>query len=463
MRSTDCVDARLGLALSRDARARPLLERAHVMGRLRLHDRRIAVADPPLARLEIARPARAVPERLPRRRLLRVPRRPNRHLRRQAAAVPLDEPVVAARRVVALEVALGVVAEVVHHTADRGPGQRVRAGRSRPVHGRGHVPVPGDVARLRRQVAVGVVVVVQRPARRHRTAQLRRRAVETAQVVVAELLLPQRPRRRPAPRRVRGAALERTVRAPRVGVVLERRHPAGRADRRRPARLRVETPRRLRAVAEGLLLDVAVGVHRAVRHQRLRRSRPRLRERLEIAPRVVAVLHLQLRRIRRRRRPAQAVVGVACDELGRPVDVGLHPLQPRIRVVRVALRERRAAVAAARQPELAVGRVVAPRRRSVRGRRPRLGRIDPLRRSAQQIVRVRRRPRPSLRSRTWPRPVYLNFTLLPSTAVPMSGFSTLARLPAASCSKLVATPSAVTVVSKPMPKTYHQATFYSEC
>ena len=71
---------------------RPLLVGADVVGRLRLHHPRDFVAHPPLARLPVARPARAVRERLPRRRLRRVLRRAHGHLDRQAPAVPLDEP-----------------------------------------------------------------------------------------------------------------------------------------------------------------------------------------------------------------------------------------------------------------------------------------------------------------------------------------------------------------------------------
>ena len=164
---------RLGLALSNGARPRPLLVGAGVVRPLRLHGGRPVRGDHlPLARLQVPRPARAVQERLTRRRVLRILRRPHRHLRRQPAAVPLDEPVVPARRVVALQVALRVVAEVVDHPADRRPRQRVRARRSLPVAGRGHDPVSRHVARLRRQVAAALVVVVQRPARRHRPAQL---------------------------------------------------------------------------------------------------------------------------------------------------------------------------------------------------------------------------------------------------------------------------------------------------
>ena len=77
------------------------------------------------------------------------------------------------------------------------------------------------------------------------------------------------------------------------------------------------------------------------------------RKRREIAARVVAALHLQLRRIGRRRRTAQAVVGVARDErLGRAAvpNARRRPLQPPVRVVLVRLGECRPTIAAAREP-----------------------------------------------------------------------------------------------------------------
>ena len=110
-------------------------------------------------------------------RLAAADRDPNR----QVAAAPLDEPVVACRRnaVVLLDVAVGVVDELVGFAADGRARQPVRLRRVAGV--RRHIDVRADRAGLRLQIARRVVRVGEGALRD--AAELRRRRCQPAQRV----------------------------------------------------------------------------------------------------------------------------------------------------------------------------------------------------------------------------------------------------------------------------------------
>ena len=240
-----------------------LLVRARVVLARRLHGRRGAGGDRPLALLEVARPVRAVMEDVPRGRRGGVRALADRHFLRQAARVPLDERVVrtdawvdlvAIVRILAgvtLDVAAGVVRELMRHVADRRLGQPVRP---RFVHVARHAVVRRHVAGLVFQVAAQVVVEPQRAARRRRARDIGLRFLQAVQVVVGELLFPLGPARR----RPRDAALERAVAAPGVGVVLDRRRVPRRVDALQPPEF-VVGPLGPHAVAVAHRLRLAVG------------------------------------------------------------------------------------------------------------------------------------------------------------------------------------------------------------